>query len=238
MNDVEVVFENAKKREKRLEELGLTKESIEENKKQIAEVDESKAEELGKKLVSKLGSKDYDEEGNKFDEVLKLIKDGANLNYVSSKNNYPLYLCARKGYIKTFITLLKFGADINCVNKYLRTTIMTAAREGQLEILDIAILVGGDINALSFDGYTALMSAKRHGQQFCYDRLIKENAIIGTKNYLNLSGRSIENIDGNFNISDDHYYAEEEYVPYKAIVSETLSDSIDDAREKLRNLHI
>lgn len=238
MNDVEVVFENIEKKQKRLEELGLTKEAIEENKKLIKEVDASKAKELGKELVKKISSKDYNEESSKFDEVLSLIKGGADLSYISIKDNTPLILAARKGYLKTFITLLKFGADVNHTNKYGTTPIMSAARHGNTEILDIAILVGGDVNTICMDGDTALMQAKRHGQQFCYDRLIKANARIGVKNYLNQTGRDIKNIEGDFNISDDHHYAGDEYIPFTTVVPDTIKESLDDARQKIRNLNI
>ena len=237
MNNVEVIEENEINRLERLEELGLTEEKINENKKSITKVDAEKADELGKKLVSKIGSKDYNED-KELDDIIKLIKDGANLNYLSNNHNSALLLCARKGYLETFITLLKFGADINQHNDRLTTPLMSAARHGEKEILSIAILVGADINARCFDGDTALMSAKRHGQTLCYLELIRANAIISVKNHLNQTCRAIQNMDGEENIEDEEFYAEEEYIPYKDIASQVLSEALDDARMSLHELTI
>lgn len=238
MNNVEVILKKEEENIKRLEELGLREEDIEEKRKTIKEVDEKKADELGEDLVKKIGSSKYDEEGKGYDEVLKLITDGANLDFVSDHNNFPLYLCAKKGYLKTFISLLKYGANINQINGNKTSTIMAAARHGHLEILDIAILVGGDVNARCFDGDTALMMAKRHGFQDCFERLINANANIATKNCVNQTCRAILHMDGPVEIDDSEYYAEEEYIPYRHVVEETLSDALSDARKKLHELRI
>ena len=47
MNSVEIIKKNEEERLKRLEELGLREEDIEENRKTIKEVDQEKADELG-----------------------------------------------------------------------------------------------------------------------------------------------------------------------------------------------
>lgn len=238
MNNVEIIQKNEEERLKRLEELGLREEDIEKCKKFIKNVDQEKADELGEELVTKISSSKYDEEGKGYDEVLKLIRDGANLEFVSDKDNFAIYLCARKGYLKTFITLLKSGANINQTNRKKTTTIMSAARHGHLEILDIAILMGGDVNARCFDGDTALMMAKRHGFQDCFERLIKANANIATKNFINQNCRAILHMDGPVEVDDSIYYAEDEYFPYRQIVEETLSDAVNDAKRRLHQLQL
>lgn len=227
MNNPKVVEENKRSRQERIKELGLSQEQIEKNRKLIANVDESKAKELGEKLVKFICKKNYNEEDDAtFQEVLTLIKDGADLNFETSKGNFPLLQCARKNYQKTFITLLKFGADIFKVNKNDTNVVMSSARNGNYTILGISILMGVPVNDLCNDNDTALIMAKRHGQKLCFDTLIKNNAILNIKNYLNLTSYDIQNTDGGVNIDDSKYYVKVPTNPASQVLHEDAMDLI------------
>lgn len=234
MNNPSIIEEKELARKEQLEKLGLTEENIAKNKKLIAEVDEAKANELGEKLVKLIGKKDYNEDNETtFQEVLTLIKDGANLSFESSKGNFPLILCAKKGYIKTFITLLKFGANIHQVNKNDTSVVMSSARNGYIAILDISLLMGVDVNAVCYDADTALNMAKRHGNEECFEMLINHNAILNIKNFLNLTSYEIQNEDGGDNIEDAKYYSQVPKNPVLEVTHEDAMDLINEAKLKL-----
>lgn len=167
---------------------------------------------------------------------MKLIKDGADINYENDKGNFPLILCARKGYIKTFITLLKFGADIKKTNKNKTSIVMSSARHGHLTILEIAILLGCDINLLCFDADTALIMAKRHGNESCFNILVENNAILNIKNYANLTSYEIKKADTNTNIDDAKYYAKVPESPYSGTVHQDAVDLIEEAKRQLMQI--
>lgn len=237
MNNPKVIEEKQEYKNKRIEELGLTKEKIAENKKLIAEVSADKAQELAQKLTKKIGSKYYNEnDDKKYDEVLALIKEGANLDYENEKGNFPLIVCARKGYLKTFITLLKFGANIHKVNKNKTTLAMSSARNGWSDILEITILLDVDLNALCDDGDTALIMAKRHGRTKCFEMLVNNNVILNTKNCLNLTSYQIQNISGGDKIDDAKYYAAIPTTPLEGTIHEDAMDLIEEATCKLNEI--
>lgn len=234
MNNPSIIEQRELAHKELLEKLGLTREQIEKNKELITSVDEAKAAELGKELVLLIGKKGYDEEDEKtYQELLTLIKNGANLSFESSKGNFPLLLCAKKGYLKTFITLLKFGANIHQINKNKTSVAMSSARHGHNHILEIAILMGVDINALCFDADTALIMAKQHGMEECFKTLIDNNAILNIKNYLNLTSYDVKNVDGGANIDDSKYYAEVPKSPLSLTNHEDAMDLINEAKSKL-----
>lgn len=234
MNNPSVVEEKEIARKEQLEKLGLTEENIANNKKLISVVDEEKANELGEKLVKLIGKKGYDENNDTtYQEVLTLIKDGANLSFESSKGNFPLLFCARKGYIKTFITLLKFGANAHQVNKNKTTIVMSSARHGYPEILCISLLMGVDVNVIDYEGETALVMAKRHGMKECFEILIDHNAILNIKNYLNLTSYEIKNEDGEDNIDEAKYYSQVPKNPVLEVTHEDAIDLINEAKLKL-----
>ena len=187
MNDASLVFlEN--KRAQKLEEYKLDEQSIEEFKVKIKQVDEPESDRLGKELFEEVSKKksSFASADELVNKVIQLIHDGANVEYKDEKKgDFPLLVCARKGYVKTAYVLLRAGANVNQVNNYLTTATMAAARHGQKELLELLILLGADVNAKCFDGDNALMSAKRHGQQECFDILIRAQSHLTHRNITN-----------------------------------------------------
>lgn len=236
MNNPSLIETNNLSRQKKLEELGLTPEKINQNKELIKIVLPSDAGNTGYKLILLISEKKYDEENEeKYNKLLEYIKDGANLSYETAKGNFPLLICAKKGYLKTFLTLLKFGANINQVNKNKTSVIMAAARHGYVDILEISILMGGDVNALCFDGDTALMMAKRHGMEKCYQILIKNNALISTQNCLNQTSLDI-NTNGSVEIDDTKHYSEVFKIRSAHIIYKEAMNLISEATNRLNEI--
>ena len=175
-----------KTREEELKEFHLSSDDLNEARSKIKIIDEDESNKLGKELFEMLTNKTVKYQDYNFDEVIELIYKGANINYKDEeKENFPLLVCARKGFTKTAFALIRLGADVNLVNNYLTTATMAAARHGNTRLLKILILMGADVNAKCKDGDTALMSAIIHKQSDCAAMLINAQASLNQKNLLN-----------------------------------------------------
>lgn len=187
MNNASLVILENKKNQK-LVEYKLDSESIKEFQAKISQVDEEESNRLGKELFEKVSKKKSSaiSEDELVNKVIELVHNGANIEYKDEKKgDFPLLVCARKGYTKVAYVLLRAGANVNQVNNYLTTTTMAAARHGHKDLLELLILLGADVNAKCFDGDNALMSAKRHSQQECFDILIKAQSYLRHRNLIN-----------------------------------------------------
>ena len=160
----------------KLKKYQLDTDSINEFKSNIKHVSEEESNKLGKELFDLIFKTSFCDEFDDY-KVKKLIYNGANIEYKEEKKGlFPLLICVRKNYFKTFLLLLRAGASVNQVNKYLTTPTMDSARWGNKEILEILILMGSDINAWCQDYDTALITAVRHHKTDCIDVL--KNALV------------------------------------------------------------
>lgn len=178
----------------------LDEENINKFKLGIKKVSEEEATKLGKELLETITKKGYNDNHK---AIIQLIYDGADIEYKEEKNgNYPLLICARKNYLKTFIVLLNAGANINQVNNFLTTATMASAKYGNKEILEILIIMGADINARYLDGDTALSSAKLHDNVECFNMLVASSAYLNTRNMSNKTLMDInKDSKANFDLS-------------------------------------
>ena len=164
-NNIEFVLSLEEKKKQRLKEYGISKEVFE-NKTKKKKKNTKKDNVLSKELFDTINSKNSSPDVKKIEA---LIKDGADVNYKEEeKGNYPLLICARKGYDEIAALLINNGADVNLVNNYGTTALMAAARHDNYELCEVLLILGADINAQCIDGDTALFSAKMH----CNDNVV------------------------------------------------------------------
>lgn len=176
------IFDLEKSREGIRKKHGLDTESIAEFKSKIKIVSEDEANRLGKEMFELIAKRGF---ADNYEKVIEYIHQGANVDYKDEKKgDFPLIVCARKGYLKTLVALIKAGANVNQANNFLTTPIMSAARHGYKEMLKLLILMGADVNAVCKDGDTALISAKRHDQVECFNLLVDNNANIFHQNLM------------------------------------------------------
>lgn len=221
---------------KKLKEYKLDEKSILEFQSKIKKIDEEESNRLGKELLELLSQKNPSSLSSDelLDKAIELIKNGANIEYKEeSKGNFPLLICARKGYIEIAYVLLRAGANVNQLNSYGTTALMATARHGHSELLQLLILLKADVNAKSRGGDDALMSAKRHNQQECADILIKEQAYL---THRNLENETILTVPGN--ISIDLSYIESSTLSEITTpkTEEDVLDLISEAEEKLNKI--
>lgn len=98
-----------------------------------------------------------------FDQVARLIADGAEVN---KKNDYgvaALSLAAQSGHSKLIKLLLESGADPETSLKGGETVLMTAARTGKPESVELLLSHGANVHARDWKEQDALMWAVADG---------------------------------------------------------------------------
>lgn len=189
-NNIESVLSLEEKKQQRLKEYGISKEVLE-NKTKKKNKNTKKDNVLSKELFDTLNSKTSSPDIKKIEA---LIKDGADVNYKEKeKGNYPLLICARKGYDEIAALLINNGADVNLVNDYGTTALMAAARHDNYELCEVLLILGADINAQCIDGDTALFSAKMHCNDNVVALLLQNQAQIYHRNQ---SGNLVTEVRG------------------------------------------
>lgn len=229
MNNTSLVFLEDKRR-KKLEQYGLDTKSINEFLCSVKSVDKAEADRLGAELLTLISKKGFN-----LDNAIDLVKRGANVDFKNDKKgDFPLLICARKGYLEFFKILIKRGANVNLTNNYFTTALMAAARHGHKVMVDILLLFGADVNARCLDGDSALFSAKRHGQKECFEILLNANATLTTKN---LANESILDVAGDV-VLDPKYLESRELKEVVQTTKEDVDTLLDDAYEKVKKLNL
>ncbi len=133
--------------------------------------------------------------------VIELLKFGANIDRVVSKNYFELYCSnihncksdcdglnillyhySKYGDIELVELLIDSGVCINSSDKYNKTALMYASENGHIEIVNLLLLSGAKINATDKYNKTALMYAIANGHIEVFKFLIDSGADINIKN--------------------------------------------------------
>lgn len=195
MNNTSLLFLEKQKQEW-LKKYGLDSKSILSFRAKIKQATKEVQESLGEELLKLISKKSFQDD---YEKALELIYRGANIEFKNEKKgDFPLLICARKNYVKTFFALIKAGANVNQTNNYLTTATMASARHGNKEILQTLILLNADINARCLDGDNAIMSAKRHEQVECFQMLVNAQAYLNNQN---LQNQTLFDLPGNIEIN-------------------------------------
>ncbi len=233
--DSKNILEIEQERLELLKKYKLDEESNLEFRSTIKKVSEEEADKLGKKLYNIINKKDYNEKDDtQFDEVVNLVFDGANLEYkTSQKKIFPLLVCCRKGYIKTFILLVRAGANVNQVNDYGTTCCMAAARHNYVRILNLLILLRADINARCSDGDTALFSAKIHNSKEAFQALVQAGSYLGNRNSLN---QTIFDVNPSSSLTIDSKFIADKNLSVPSVSFQDTQDLLEEASQKMKQI--
>ena len=119
---------------------------------------------------------------NRYENVIKKIKEGISVNSRNYRGGTPLMIASKRGHFKIVQTLLESGADPNLgMYDHYTTALHTAAQEGYNEIIKLLLKCGANVNITTSNGETPLMSAAIHGQSSTVELLIKNGADIRIK---------------------------------------------------------
>lgn len=229
------ILEIEQERLELLKQYKLDEKSNLEFRSRIKKTSEDEANQLGKKLYSLINKKDYDENNDtQFNEVVDLILEGADLEYKTDKKKiFPLLVCCRRGYIKTFMLLIRAGANVNQVNDYGTTCCMAAARHNHVHILNLLILLNADINARCCDGDTALFSAKRHDSKESFQALVQAGSYLGNRNILN---QTILDVAGSSITLDRELIADKNLLLSSTTSFQDTQNLVEEATQKMKQI--
>ena len=187
----------------------------------VQEVTKEDASNFGKELFEKINDKNYDDD---IDEIIDLVKKGADVNYRIDNGMSPLLLCAIKDNYKTAALLLKAGADVNITDKNLCSPLMYSIMYHNFPMFDL-LVDSCDLNLRDKNGYTALMYAKKAEASYMFDKLIQKGALI---NVLNNYNETIFDIESS--IDDSSFRLK------KKVEFEDAIELLNEAQDRLNNL--
>ena len=157
---------------------------------QIASVSELEKEQLGKQLYDLLSKRTFDDTDG-ADQVRDLILAGADISYLPEQGDFPLYICARNNYFKSFCYLLRAGAPLDQVNAMGSSPIMISAK-GNQDIVVFLLLLGANVNLRDEYGNNAIMYARKYNRKECFELLLLHGAYINNRNF---EGKTIFDIE-------------------------------------------
>lgn len=97
------------------------------------------------------------------EQVLKLLKDGADINATDEHGRTAVMAAIYKNKTDTVKALIQKGANINIRDEKLNNVLLYAGAEGMVDIVKIAIDAGADTKLTNRFGGTALIPAAERG---------------------------------------------------------------------------
>jgi len=95
--------------------------------------------------------------------VMKLIKDGANINVSGDKGETPVMAATYHNHVETVKALIDAGADIEFPDENKENPFLYASKEGYVDIVKLTIDAGTNIRETNRHGGTALIPAAERG---------------------------------------------------------------------------
>ena len=111
------------------------------------------------------------EEGS-TEDVLSLIKNGANVNAKTDEGVTSLMYASQNGYLEVVQILIYNGADVNAVPNDGSSALIAATRFNHVDVMDTLIRHGAEVDKKNNDGYTALMYAVEYNYFIPVDMLL------------------------------------------------------------------
>ncbi|NLW84173.1 MAG: hypothetical protein GXY41_07210 [Phycisphaerae bacterium] len=108
----------------------------------------------------------YYAHADKWDEVLRLIKSGADINLMDNYGNTVLMVASYFASEEVINDLLRYGADLDMRDNYGRTAILIAAQKSRFEIVHKFLDAGADIHVKDKRGQNLLSLAALNGDLF------------------------------------------------------------------------
>ncbi len=126
------------------------------------------------------------ESGNKA-EVIKLLKEGVDINAVDVFGDTPLLKSIKYNKADVAEILLENNANVNLANHLKETPLHIAAKNKEAGIVEALLKKGADINLANNNGNTALHDAVKSGHPEIITLLINAGVNVTAKN---ISGRT------------------------------------------------
>lgn len=115
-------------------------------------------------------------EAQQFDEALRAIASGADVNQPSSDGTTALHWAAYHGSVELAQRLLRAEANPDTRNDYGSSPMQEAAAVGNVEMLKLLLDNGADVESPNIEGQTALMAVARTGSVEAAKLLVSKGA--------------------------------------------------------------
>jgi ankyrin repeat protein len=115
-------------------------------------------------------------EAQQFDEALRVVSSGVDVNQPSSDGTTALHWAAYHGNVELAKRLLRAEAKPDTRNDYGSSPMQEAAAVGNLDMLKLLLNNGADVESPNNEGQTALMAVARTGNLAAATLLVKEGA--------------------------------------------------------------
>lgn len=135
------------------------------------------------------------------DEVLRLLREGAYVDYRSAEGLTALMYAMEFGYYQTAKILILNGADTEILDNLGRSPIGVTALFGDLEMAELLIREGADINYTDLDGRTPLMIASYFGYPTYVDMLLYYGARVNLTDNEGNTALNLASLTGNTEVA-------------------------------------
>jgi|WetSurMetagenome_2_1015567.scaffolds.fasta_scaffold00375_21 ankyrin repeat protein len=108
-------------------------------------------------------------------EIIRLLKNGANINSMSPEKVTPLLFAVSSGHKDAAEILLILGGDPNTVDDLKKTPIIVATENDDIEMAELLIKYGADTSVGDFLGLTPLHYAVKNESFYMVDMLLYYN---------------------------------------------------------------
>ena len=121
--------------------------------------------------------------GGDKERVLRLIREGADVNVKNLLGETPLHLASRHdGHVKVVKLLLEKGLDVNVTNSSGHTPLHIASSYSKVDLVKLLLEKGADVNANDNDGETPLHYATYNGHAEVAGLLLEKGVDINAIN--------------------------------------------------------
>jgi len=115
-------------------------------------------------------------ESRQFDEALRVVSTGVDVNQPSSDGTTALHWAAYYGNVELARRLLRAEADPGTRNDYGSSPMQEAAAVGNVEMLELLLENGANVESPNVEGQTALMAVARTGNVDAARLLVQKGA--------------------------------------------------------------
>ncbi len=112
----------------------------------------------------------------KYDDVIELLKKGADLEVINAAGLTPMHIAIKKRDLKMANILLDNGADINSQDNRGNTPLIVAVKKRNIKLVRFLILKGADVNLYNDEGITPLHQAAYSGNPEIVEFLLSSGA--------------------------------------------------------------
>ncbi|MDD5202913.1 MAG: ankyrin repeat domain-containing protein [Sulfurimonas sp.] len=116
-----------------------------------------------------------------YQDVAKMLKDGADTEVVTAAGLTPLHIAIKKSDLRMAKLLVEAGAHVNAQDNRDNTALILATKKKNKELVRFLVMSGADVNLANEEGITPLHQAAFSGNPVVVEYLLSVGADPKTK---------------------------------------------------------